>query len=125
MLVGNSETFTAAGDAGGLTAPRWGSDAPTVAIVDAGTGRVMAVGTGTATIYVDTDGIRGTKLIRALPNFGGSWYGRYTNIDCQASEDFLRLACRLRAPCRSPARCETGSRCSCRMFASNQPRTVG
>lgn len=84
LLVGNSETFAAAGNTGGLTAPRWGSDAPTVATVDGGSGRVTAVGTGTVTIFVDANGIRGTKLIRTLPNFGGEWSGRYALINCES-----------------------------------------
>ncbi|MGI8619222.1 MAG: Ig-like domain-containing protein, partial [Gemmatimonadaceae bacterium] len=68
LFVGTSETFTAAGNTGALNAPRWGSDAPTVATVDILTGQVTAVGTGAATIFVDaTPGIRGTKLIRTLP----------------------------------------------------------
>lgn len=85
LLVGNSDVFTAAGNTGALslTAPRWGSDAPTVATVDVGTGRVTAVGTGTATIFVDANGIRGTKLISTLPNFRGEWNGRYELVDCQ------------------------------------------
>jgi hypothetical protein len=91
LLVGASEMFTAAGNTGALTRPLWGSDAPTVATVDAGTGQVTAVGTGTATIFVDANGIRGTKLIRTLPNFGGSWHGWYEETDCQASGDYALL----------------------------------
>jgi len=93
MLVGDSVTFTAtaAGNTGALTAPRWGSDAPTVATVESYTGRVTAVGTGTATIFVDTNGIRGTKLIRTLPNFGGLWHGEFREIDCQSSGEFVRI----------------------------------
>ena len=87
VLVGNSETFVAAGNTGGLTAPRWGSDAPTVATVDAGTGLVTAVGRGLATIFVDANGLRGTRLIRVVPNFGGDWSGSYTMIECQSTAD--------------------------------------
>jgi hypothetical protein len=89
VLVGDSETFAAAGDTGALTAPRWGSDAPTVATVDPNTGRVTAVGTGTATIFVDADGIRGTKLTRTLPNFGGSWKGGFQETVCEVSGGFV------------------------------------
>lgn len=85
LLVGNSETFIAAGNTGVLAAPRWGSDAPTVATVNADTGQVTVVGIGTATIFVDANGLRGTKLIRALPNFAGGWSGRYGVIDCKST----------------------------------------
>ena len=44
--------------------------------MDVLTGQVTAVGTGTATIFVDESGIRGTKVIRTLPDFGGSWRGQ-------------------------------------------------
>src|SRR4026208_1823691 len=68
LLIGNSETFTATSESGRLTAlARWQGDAPTVATVESLTGRVTAVGTGTATISVDANGVRGTKLIRTLP----------------------------------------------------------
>lgn len=64
-----------------------------MATVDILTGQVTAVGTGAATIFVDaTPGIRGTKLIRTLPNFGGSWEGMYRETDCQSSGEFaLRI----------------------------------
>jgi hypothetical protein len=93
LLVGNSEKFTAANDTAALTAPRWGSDAPTVATVDVLTGLVTAVGTGTATIFVDESGIRGTKLIRTLPDFGGSWRGQIRQTGCPSSGDFVGLLC--------------------------------
>jgi hypothetical protein len=88
MVVGNSETFAAVGITGAaLTALRWGSDAPTVATVDPLTGQVTAVGAGAATIFADGPSIRGAKLIRTLPNFGGSWKGTYEETGCEASGD--------------------------------------
>ena len=89
LLIGQTETFTATGDTGAPIAVRWGSDAPSVAAVDS-TGRVTAVGTGTATIFADANGIRGTKLIRTLPNFGGEWSVSYRATGCESSGDFLR-----------------------------------
>jgi len=91
LLVGASETFTAAGDTRVITAPRWGSDAPGVATVDPATGRVTAVGTGTATIFVDAYGIRGTKLVRTLPNFGGEGVASFECGNRQTSNNQLSL----------------------------------
>lgn len=98
LLIGTSETFTVAGNTGTLTRPLWGSDAPSVATVDPGTGQVTAVGTGTATIFVDANGIRGTKLIRTLPNFAGSWHGLSQETACEASGDFAVLRLCLSPP---------------------------
>jgi len=55
------------------------------------------VGTGTATIFVEMNGIRGTKLIRTLPNFGGSWGGEFRETACQSSGEFVHIQ-----PCDSP-----------------------
>jgi hypothetical protein len=91
LLVGNSETFTATAESGSLTVPRWDSDAPSVATVESLTGRVTAVGTGSATISVEAYGVRGTKLIRTLPNFAGSWKGRYQEVGCEADGEFVHV----------------------------------
>ncbi len=91
ILVGSSDTFTALNETGTALGGMWGTDAPTVAAVDAYTGRVTAVGTGTATIFVDANGIRGTKSIRTLPNFSGTWTGMYEETACEASGDFVVL----------------------------------
>lgn len=88
LLVGSSETFTAAIESGNVAVPRWSSDAPTVATVDL-SGHVTAVGIGTATISADASGVRGTKLIRTLPNFAGSWRGGYQETACDAEGEFV------------------------------------
>jgi len=90
LLVGSSETFTAAIESGNATVPRWTSDAPAVATVDL-SGRVTAVGLGTATISADTNGVRGTKSIRTLPNFAGSWKGVYQQMGCDADGEFVHM----------------------------------
>jgi len=90
LLVGKTETFTAASDVGNIAVPHWTSDAPTVATIDL-SGHVTAVGIGTATISADASGIRGTKLIRTLPNFAGSWKGGYQQIGCEADGEFVHL----------------------------------
>jgi hypothetical protein len=91
ILVGSSETFTALNETGAALGGWWGTDAPTIAAVEAYTGRVTAVGSGTATIFVDAKGTRATKSIRTLPNFSGTWGGTYEETACEASGDFVVL----------------------------------
>lgn len=82
IYIGQSETFTAVGNGGAaLTTARWGTDAPAVVTVESYTGRVTAVGMGTATVFADLDGVRGTKLVRTVPKFAGSWSGHYESCD--------------------------------------------
>jgi hypothetical protein len=93
MARGATETFTATATlAGGGTQPvtggAWGSDNPAVAQVT-GNGSVMAAGLGTATVFVDFQGVRGTRLIRVLPGFGGGYEGTYLINGCTESEDFV------------------------------------
>ena len=92
LLIGQSETFTALGNTGApVTTAWWGTDAPTVVTVEGYTGRITAVGTGTATIFADLGGIRGTKTIRTLPDFTGSWSGWYEQTGCEATGDWAVL----------------------------------
>ena len=73
LFIGQSETFTAVGNGGTvLTTATWATDAPAVVSVEGYTGRITAVRTGTATVFADLDGVRGTKLVRTRPNFAGS-----------------------------------------------------
>jgi hypothetical protein len=88
LLIGQSETFTALGNTGApVTTAWWGTDAPTVVTVEGYTGRITAVGTGTATIFADLGGIRGTKTIRTVPDFTGYWSGLYEQTGCEATGD--------------------------------------
>ena len=92
LLIGQSETFSALGNAGApVTTAWWGTDAPTVVTVEGYTGRVTAVGTGTATIFAELGGIRGTKTVRTLPDFTGYWSGWYEQTGCEASGDWAVL----------------------------------
>lgn len=96
LRIGATETFTAtAAMSDGASRPvsggQWGSDNPAVATVEPTTGRVTGVGSGTATIYVDYQGRRGTKLIRVVPDFQGTWSGSYFINACQQSGDFIIL----------------------------------
>jgi len=89
LFLGVVEAFSAQetlsdGTTRAVTTGTWSSDAPAVASVDS-TGRVTGKASGTATIIVDADGVRGTKLIRVLPNFGGSWSGGIFYGSCSSS----------------------------------------
>ena len=100
LQVGASETFTATatmsdGSTRTLTGGVWGTDAPFVATVESGTGRVTGVGSGMATIFVDAQGRRGSKLVRGLPSYQGTWSGSYAVTGCTQSGSFaLANACR-------------------------------
>jgi len=90
LYIGISETFTATmtmsdGTSKPVTAGVWGGDTPSVATVEAATGRVTIVGSGMVTIFVDYQGRRGTKVIRGLPNYQGTWSGSYYIVSCSAS----------------------------------------
>ena len=92
LLIGQSETFTALGNTGlPVGTARWGTDASTVVTVEGYTGRVTAVGTGTATIFADLGGIRGMKTIRAVPDFSGYWSGWSEQTGCEATGDWAAL----------------------------------
>jgi hypothetical protein len=91
ILVGSTEPFSALSETGAALGGMWGTDAPAVAAVEAYTGRVTAVGPGTATIFVDVRGTRATTSIRTLQNFGGTWAGTYEETACEANGDFVAL----------------------------------
>jgi hypothetical protein len=74
-------TFAATGT-GAIT---WGGDAPSVATVDAATGRVTGIATGRVTIWADSAGGRTTRLLRVLPSYNGNWSGSYTITGCQST----------------------------------------
>jgi hypothetical protein len=93
LHVGATETFTASatlsdGSTHAVTGGVWGGDAPFVASVEAGTGRVTGVGSGMVTIFVDAEGRRGTKLVRGLPNYQGTWSGSYYVTGCSQTGAF-------------------------------------
>jgi hypothetical protein len=95
VFIGASESFTANvvmsdGSSRAASGGTWGTDAPAVVAVEGGSGRVTGLASGTATIYFDVQGSRGTKLIRVLPNYQGTWSGSYVVRGCTHTGDLSR-----------------------------------
>ena len=91
ILIGETVQFSASvslSDGSSATqSGTWGSDAATVAAVDA-TGKVTALAWGKATIYVDVQNHRGTRLVTVMPNFKGEWHGGIVLDRCRQNGDF-------------------------------------
>jgi Bacterial Ig-like domain (group 2) len=90
VLLGSPETFTATANFSNgtnqpVTGGVWGSEQPSVASVDSATGRVTGVIAGQATIFVTSQGVRGTKPINIRPNYAGTWVGNYGVTNCTQS----------------------------------------
>jgi hypothetical protein len=66
------------------------SDVPTVATVT-DSGLVTSVSAGGANIYVVSGGQQGTKNIRVVPNFAGSWSGSYYVTGCSQTGFYATL----------------------------------
>lgn len=69
------------------TGVTWGSDAPTVATVDA-SGLVRGLTSGWATVFADYQGLRGTRRLRVLPDYQGRWEGDWVVTACRESGDW-------------------------------------
>ena len=98
FFIGTVEVFTAVatmsdGSTKAVVGGVWGVDWPNVATVESSTGKVTIVGSGTCTVYVDYEGKRGTKLIRGLPNYQGTWSGTYTPTSCSYSGSAFKAIC--------------------------------
>jgi hypothetical protein len=94
LKVKETVTFAAtARYSDGSSAPvtDWRSDAPSVATVDAATGKVTGVSAGMATIVATRDGMSATKPIRVVPDFAGTWKGGYTVTSCSGSTGVCRV----------------------------------
>lgn len=89
--IGQTFTFTASAamSNGGTQAVTgtWGADAPGVATAS-GNGDIRFVGSGDVTVFVDYAGMRGTKRVRGLPNYQGTWVGSYLITSCENSGAF-------------------------------------
>jgi hypothetical protein len=97
LFLGSTETFTATvalsnGTVQPLTGGVWGTDAGSVATVVTATGAVTGVSSGEATIFVDSQGIRGSKRIAVLPNYAGVWgddVNGYSVTSCTQTGDWV------------------------------------
>lgn len=91
FAIGQTFTFTATATmSNGTTqaaAGAWGTDAPAVATAS-GNGDVRFVGSGDVTVFVDYGGTRGTRRVRGLPNYQGTWVGSYSVSGCEHSGAF-------------------------------------
>jgi hypothetical protein len=90
MAQGQVENFSASlvlsnGSTQALTTGTWGTDTPAVATVNPTSGLVTAVGRGEVTIFVDAQGLRGTKRITVTQSYAGFWSGSYLVTACTPS----------------------------------------
>lgn len=95
IKIGATERFSAQmsmsdGTTRPALSPVWGSDAVPVALIDAG-GTVTGASAGLATIYADAEGMRGTRLLRVVPDYQGSWAGPYLIQNCTDTGAFRGL----------------------------------
>ncbi|HEX5216156.1 MAG TPA: Ig-like domain-containing protein [Vicinamibacterales bacterium] len=96
VLLGSPETFTATANFSNgtnepVTGGVWGSEQPSIASVDSATGRVTGLVAGAATIFVTSQGLRGTKPINVRPNYAGTWIGTYGVATCTQSGSWTTL----------------------------------
>jgi len=94
LYIGTTETFTAMatmsdGSTKSVLGGVWSTDNPSVATVGSGTGQVTIVGSGMVNILVSYEGKQGSKAIRGLPNYQGTWSGNYIITSCNATGDFI------------------------------------
>ena len=88
LKVQETFNFTASAahsDGSSAQVTEWRSDTPAVATVDSVTGKVTGVGPGTASIIATHDGVSATKLLRVVPDFGGTWKGAFRVTGCTGS----------------------------------------
>jgi len=96
LYIGTEEIFTATatmsdGSTKAVVGGVWSGDNPSVATVEASTGQITIVGSGMVNISVSYGGKLGSKAIRGLPDYQGTWTGSYIIDSCNATGD-LELA---------------------------------
>jgi hypothetical protein len=84
LFLGATEQMTASASDGRILTGTWGSDNTAVAAVN-GAGLVTAVSSGLANVFFVAEGRQGTKPIRTLPNFAGTYTGNYAITSCVAT----------------------------------------
>lgn len=84
----SSVTLAASANTAPVTGCSWGGDAPNVLSVNAGTGQITGMASGEVTVWCDYQGVRGTKRLRVLPNYGGVYLGSYSVSGCNHSRIF-------------------------------------
>jgi hypothetical protein len=94
VLLGASETFTVIasrsdGTSIAISGATWSGDAPAVATVEAATGKVTGVKTGTLNVSVTSQGLSASKAITVRPNYAGLWQGTYTVNSCVQIGDWI------------------------------------
>lgn len=72
------------------TGATWASDDTSVATV-AANGDVAGIANGNATIAATFNGVRGSKPVRIVSNYGGDWSGTYRVAKCDESGNFQTL----------------------------------
>jgi hypothetical protein len=82
VSLSNGQTVTTGGT--------WGSDAPSVATVGVTDGAVNIVGLGAATIFVDYQGLRATRLVQTTVRYAGRLDGVSRTTRCVATGDWLK-----------------------------------
>jgi hypothetical protein len=93
LVLGRTEVFAATivfsdGTTRPLIEGTWGSDASSVATVDAASGLVTSRSAGEVTIFVDAHGARGSRRITVVPDYQGRWSGHYLLKSCFDSGDW-------------------------------------
>ena len=93
LYIGLTDTFTATvtmsdGSTQAAVGGTWSSNNSSVATVDE-TGLVTIVGSGTVSISMSYSGMTGSKSIRGLPNYQGTWTGTYRIDSCSSTGDYF------------------------------------
>jgi len=85
-------TFTATAtrsDGSTAAVSNWTSSAPGVLSINPTTGAATGVSAGQATITATFDGVTGTRSVRVVPQYSGTWSGFYQVTTCSATGDWL------------------------------------
>jgi hypothetical protein len=93
MRVGVSETFAATAthsDGSVSNQITWSTSDPTVATVDAA-GKVSPQKNGQVDVIASHDSATARKTVRIVPNYQGTWQGRYMISNCTQTGDYVLI----------------------------------